>query len=492
MNRAKPSYLRLPELSGAAWLWVAAGAGIAAGLLIAKASAPIALLALAVGAAGAAIIVVSPELGLLALALTTYLSLSNVLIRFHGAPSIGKLLVPLVLGAVLFRWARGGERPEGWRRPAVLVATYAFACTLSLLAATDTVLALDSLTTLAKNALVFVLVAALVRDGTLLRRLVWALLLAGLFLGAISVHQQLTGNFDFAYWGFGQSPKIFALEGESTTRLGGPVGDPNFYGMMLLAVVPLALDRSLAERRLVPRLAAVSTAVVVTLSIFFTYSRSALVSLVALVALFLVVRRPGWKPVLLAGLVVVLLLPLVPASYNQRLVGLAESVAELSESGSTSEISVRGRLSESLVALEMFFDHPVFGVGAANYPVRYLDYSRQIGLDPRQSRRQPHNLYLEVLSETGLVGFLAFAWVIWATLRGALAARRTLLAAGKTDLAYLTEAALLSFGAYLIASIFLHASHPRYFWLLAGIAIALPRVAAAEIACDDGEPAGSG
>lgn len=387
MSRSKPSPSRLPHPGPSAWLWIAAAAGVAAGLLVATTSAPIALIALVVAAVGTALILRTPEIGLLTLVFAGYVNLSDVLIEYHGGFSLTKLLVPLVLVAVLLRWVRQRERPEGWLLPALLVSTYGFVCVLSLLAARDPRLTLAGLTELAKNGMIFILVATLVRNAATLRRVLWTLIAAAGLLGTIAVHQQLTGNFDFSYWGFGRASDSFAIEGQSTIRLGGPVGDPNFFGMMLLAAVPLALDRLSVEKKWGPKIVALWALLVSALAIVFTYSRSALLSFLALLVLFAVVRRPRPAHLLAAALVALLLVPLVPGTYSERLLRLRDSAVELSERGTTGEISVRGRLSENLVATEMFLDHPVIGVGLADYPAHYLEYSRRLGLDPRDDRR---------------------------------------------------------------------------------------------------------
>ncbi len=480
MTRSSSQWPDIWHLGPIAWLGMAAALGVAAGLVVGKASSPLILLVLGVGGVGAALILALPEVGLLVLVFTTYTNLSDVLIRSHGAPSVAKLLAPLVLIAIALRWARTGERPRGWGRPALLILVYGFACTLSLFAAREPAETIEGLVTLGKNSLVFLCIVALVQSGATLRKVVWTLIGAAIFLGTISVHQQLTGNFDFDYWGFGRSPVGFALEGEHTVRLGGPIGDPNSFGMLFLALVPLALDRVQSERKPMLRLVALWGLLVSLFTIFFTYSRSALLSLLALVGLIVVVRRPKPLHLLAAVVVVLLLLPLAPSSYTDRLAQLGSSVIELTESGTTQELSVRGRLSENLVALGMFVDHPVVGVGLGNYPARYQEYSRGIGLDPRV-RRQPHNLYLEVLSETGLVGFVTFGLLLWITVGGALESRKAALSAGRHDLARLMEGVLLAFVGYLIASVFLHAAHPRYFWLLAAIVLALPQVARNEL-----------
>ena len=69
----------------------------------------------------------------------------------------------------------------------------------------------------------------------------------------------------------------------------------------------------------------------------------------------------------------------------------------------------------------MWADHPLVGVGPDNFEVHYQEYSEAIGTDPRPEQRGAHNLYLESLAETGLLGATAFFGVLWLALRGRLA-----------------------------------------------------------------------
>jgi hypothetical protein len=81
------------------------------------------------------------------------------------------------------------------------------------------------------------------------------------------------------------------------------------------------------------------------------------------------------------------------------------------------------------VALDEWRDHPVAGVGAGNYDVRYL---RERKSD--EVVRQPHSVELQTLAETGLVGgalLLALAGVVAAgILAGARRARHDAVAGG--------------------------------------------------------------
>ena len=63
------------------------------------------------------------------------------------------------------------------------------------------------------------------------------------------------------------------------------------------------------------------------------------------------------------------------------------------------------------VAIEIFKDNPVFGVGIKNYRIANLD-SKYNNLKHKENRLRwgthPHQFYLEILSETGLFGFICF------------------------------------------------------------------------------------
>jgi O-antigen ligase len=136
--------------------------------------------------------------------------------------------------------------------------------------------------------------------------------------------------------------------------------------------------------------------------------------------------------------------------------------------------------------VQMFSNHPVFGVGTGNYPVRYLDYSQQIGLDPRAEKRHPHNLYLEALAETGLVGAAAMFILLWLAIRGAWRARSVLPAAD----ALLAEAVFVGLLVFLANGLFLHASaYSRYIWIAIALALVADRLGRRSVATSMQDPA---
>ena len=62
----------------------------------------------------------------------------------------------------------------------------------------------------------------------------------------------------------------------------------------------------------------------------------------------------------------------------------------------------------------MLKDHPVFGAGFGAYPEVIKPYHRATVIEIFQF---PHNILLNLWSETGLLGIMAFAWILWTWIR---------------------------------------------------------------------------
>lgn len=439
---------------------------------------------LLLGAIGAGAITLAlvgkPTWSLYILVFMIFTRLSDVLVNFHGAPSIAKVYVPLTLLIVILRWILYQEYPQGLSRSTIVLA-YGLIGLASLLYATDPTRVSDALNDFVKDFIIVIVLLSMIQSGEVLRRVVWTLLAAGILLGTIAVYQQLTGTFDNPYWGFGQAA-LANIVGESNDyRVGGPGLGPNVYAQFLLLLVPLALDRLWRERSRLGRVIAAWALAVCVLTIFFTFSRGAFLGLVAILGIILVYRPPRLKYIFLTILIGALLIGFLPEQYTARLATLGDFLPG-SGNQAESEVSFRGRLSENMSSWQMFKDHPFLGVGLNNFKANYQSYSRHLGLDPRREERSPHSLYLEYASE---LGFLGITWLValqWITFRGLYQARRDFLAAHKREYADIALALGLGLLSFLITGIFLHVARPRYFWLFYGIALAAPNAARHELA----------
>jgi O-antigen ligase len=164
-------------------------------------------------------------------------------------------------------------------------------------------------------------------------------------------------------------------------------------------------------------------------------------------------RSAGARPALLLAAVAAAVLIVIAASSLFS--------AQLKDAQSR---TLDGRATENAVALAMFGDHPLLGVGPGNYPKLYRDYSRRLGNDTRVLR-EPHSLPLEIASEQGAAGL--FGWLAAIVGLVAYALRRGVhrRPAGRT--------VLLALATYATGSLFLHGSALRLVYLLIGMLIAL-------------------
>src|SRR5262249_34528640 len=74
-----------------------------------------------------------------------------------------------------------------------------------------------------------------------------------------------------------------------------------------------------------------------------------------------------------------------------------------------------GRLQLWTAAIGIVGAHPLVGIGLDNFRLAYGPYAGIATPDPRT---HSNNMYLEVLTGTGLLGTAAFAWLLWSIGRG--------------------------------------------------------------------------
>ncbi len=337
----------------------------------------------------------------------------------------------------------------------------AAAMCLSTFFATDVPLSFTRIADFVKDALLVIVIAASLGSVVWLRRGMWAYAMGGSMLAALALAQQLTGGYGSAFWGL-----AVTLPYETLQRSAGPL-DPNYFGQMLLVSFVMATYLAMTGTGMRARVAYALSAATCLGAIAFTLSRGTLVALFLTVTAIAILRRiPLLFSLPVAATLVLIVAVTLPAPVKDRIsasVGITRGAEEVDDR------AIRGRLSENVAAARMFVDHPLVGVGPGNFSVHYLEYSQSIGLDPRVQQRTPHNLYLEPLAEMGVVGALAFFWILCAAGRRAWRARGLL---GGAD-SLLAEGIFVSLLGFLTTGVFLHAAYPRYLWITIGLALAL-------------------
>jgi O-antigen ligase len=280
------------------------------------------------------------------------------------------------------------------------------ACGAATVTATD---GLTSLVGMARFVEIFIAIP-LATYLTLERRSDLSLLLGtslaiGIGEGVLGVYQFATGSGA----GFG----------DAAIRAVGTFGA---YEILSLASVVtnallVAIAVVIAGRRPGRALAA-AAAVGLAVPLAVSFSRGAwIAAVIAILTMVLIANFRAGLGLLLVGVIV--MAPLLTLSKDTS-TSVAQRFASIASAVSSPDQSVRDRYNLWQVAGDIWHDHPVTGVGLRHFPLfrdSYAPMSLSSGSDVLDATRgfrrvellSPHNFYLLVLSEQGIVGAMAFA-----------------------------------------------------------------------------------
>lgn len=257
-----------------------------------------------------------------------------------------------------------------------------------------------------------------------------------------------------------------------STVLGRPFGTithPVFMAASLGVVALVALALGLAVRRSLLKYAALAAVAGSLAAMWLAHTRASFLAIVAVgVVVVAVALARGW--VRWATLGKLALIGLVVAAIFEEPIR-----KRISENFLTQHFweEVQSRLELNDIAVAMIRDHPVAGVGLNNFQAVMPAYEQH----PVIFFGNPvHNLYLLVLAETGVVGFLGFALIGGTLLAAALHLARsqdplfgTLGVGIAAAMVFLAVEEMLGFSLRQDVPLALY-------WLLAGLTVAMLRM----------------
>lgn len=415
-----------------------------------------------------------PNLATLAVIFLLGTNAAVIAVKFHdlpyfiGAAFPGLLIIPLI-SFLLFRKQKLIIDPLF-----PLLLAYLGVQLLSTLFSRSPDLGINEVTTFLVEWMgIHFLVVNTVRTPSMLRKVVWALVVAGIILGGVPLYQQVTGTFENQYGGFAQTTDAsFRTGGENLLgeirqpRLAGAIGEKNYYAQIMLMLVPLGLFRFWGEQRMPLRLLGLFGAIIAGVGVVLGFSRGAAVGFVLMLVILLLLRLIKVYQLAVFIIVATLILVAVP-QYTLRLVSLQSVASLFSEDAGTGQAdsAITGRATEMLAAYNVFKDHPVLGVGPGQFKYYSKEYGDQLGLGVLVGTREAHSLYLGVASELGIPGILIFMGILFVILRNLARTRRD-----NPGMANLATAFMLVIISIMTTGIFLHLSYVRYFALMLALA----------------------
>lgn len=346
-----------------------------------------------------------------------------------GTGSVADAASALLVLHCLIRVVRERARPLT-RTAAVVLGLPVLGVSAAAITAHDPMAALPGVV---RYLQLFVLVPAalllLLRDRRDFRTVAGALVALGLVQGGIGVAQFLTGT-GASYMG-------------ENIRAVGTFGPTDVMGMAtvvsygLIAAVGLALGDDRGAPR-AQRTVALVCAVLLAVPLVLSFSRGAWIATAFALALQLVLSGPrrAARVVLVAGALGVVLV----GGFGIGSKMITDRLDSITQVTAAPDQSVTDRYTMWAAAAGMWRTDPVDGVGLKAFPA-YRDSNSSIALSAasdtdgagasfqRQPLLSPHNMYLLVLSEQGLLGVVtlvgSWAALLVCALRRLPGARRT-------------------------------------------------------------------
>ncbi len=169
-------------------------------------------------------------------------------------------------------------------------------------------------------------------------------------------------------------------------------------------------DRLLGDRRIM----AIAAAVMMIDVVFLLRGRSGYVSLIVMaVAVVTFLVKGSWRTKACAGLAVLVGVGVVLASSPHVRNRIAEGVRDIETVDQTTQATSLGfRVVFARNTLRMVRDHPLFGVGTGGFADGYQPYADSVGGWQGDATGDPHNQFLKVMGEQGLLGFAALLFLI--------------------------------------------------------------------------------
>jgi hypothetical protein len=385
------------------------GVGIVAGILPIVTS-PLIGLGVAGGLLAMVFIFRNPRIGLFLVALTIPLeTVGNIGAITANLPlTVPKLftvatllswLINLASRRLMFR-----SLPWMYYLPGFMVA-----CTASLFGAEEIRSGIEAVVRFSNTVIFFFLIVQLLDTDKVLKTCLILFIVSSTLFSSWSIIQRFLpgSSFAFRYGWEEKESRRGGIERDTVEqkmvgvveRSSGLTAHPILLAFNIgLLIAPLVAFTGMIKRQAVlMRLAYLAMLGVLLGSVVVTYSRTGFVIL--LFSFALMVWR-GLIQVSVAKLMAILLLVVVfviaaPEKYIDRVLSF--------NAYTTKSASISTRLDITKGAISQFLDHPILGVGYGN---RYGIFQYYTSYRDKKHAVTPHNSYVQVASQTGLVGLI--------------------------------------------------------------------------------------
>lgn len=182
------------------------------------------------------------------------------------------------------------------------------------------------------------------------------------------------------------------------------LGDGNDFAWSACIIVPFTIFLMQSSTGKLSKMVWLATACFLILSIVGTQSRGGSLALGSVILYFLIKAKKKMIGLIGIGMLAILVTAFAPQVYFDRMA----SVRDYQTEG-----SAQGRIMAWKSALRMAVDHPIVGVGAGHFPVKYGIEYRPPGVGRTEIPwSTAHSIYFLALGEYGFTGIVALLGLI--------------------------------------------------------------------------------
>ncbi len=334
--------------------------------------------------------------------------LPTYLIRFDIGP-LPTTLLEVMLGIIVLIWLIKYNRQIILRLREKILENYnytlIFAISLFLLAATISIFTSNNLASALgewkafyiEPILLFLVLITTLEDKKKYKHIIFALTLSGIITSILAIYQHFTGWL--VPWDFWQNGETY--------RVTAWYGFPNGVGLFLspLVLLNLLLINKKDRRTWITPIIFIPLGILATI---FAKSTGGLIGIIGGFGLLLLLYKKTRLWTIGLGTIAIITLFTCPL-----LSGIKDEVLLQDRSGQI-RISMWGE------ATEFLNDNPITGAGLRSYQEKIKPYHTTMNGEGIEIFHHPHNIFLTMWANLGILGLIGFVWILTWYFRGGL------------------------------------------------------------------------
>jgi putative inorganic carbon (hco3(-)) transporter len=315
--------------------------------------------------------------------------------------------------------------------------------------------------------LFFALVARVLRSPKIRSCVITVYLLAALAVSVYGLQQWFSGTAALATWVDPASPL------SKTTRVYSYLGNPNLLAGYLIPAIAFSIAAVFVWQSWIQKALAALMVIVNSVCLALTFSRGGWIGIVVAVGVLLLLLAHWWS-IYLPRFWQKWALPIVLGTAAVVVV-LAMMVVEPLRDRVSSMFAGRGdssnnfRINVWMAVIEMIKDHPIWGIGPGNVAFNKI---YPLYMKARYSALSAYSILLEVILESGIIGFTCFLWLLLVTVTQGWNAIQRLRQVGERNGLWLIAAIASLFGMIahgLVDTVLYRPEVNTLWWLMFGM-----------------------